>query len=281
MRRVTETSTTRPSRVALVLGSGGARGLAHIGVIEALDSAGFEISYISGCSIGALVGGIYAAGKLDVYSDWAAGLERRDVLGLLDLSFGLQGLFKGDRIIGKLKEMIGDCNIEQLDIGYTAVATDLYEQREVWINRGPLFDAIRASMAIPTIFTPWVYEDRVLVDGGLLNPLPIAPALNHQTDLIIAVDASGRGEKPVAQRRSQTVAVPGILDVVAMTIETMQGAIGRLKTAAYSPDIVIDIPREVCSFYEFYRARELIDYGRERAASVLALHEAGEEAGTR
>jgi len=165
-----------------------------------------------------------------------------------------------------------------LEIGYTAVATDLYEQREVWINRGPLFDAIRASMAIPTIFTPWVYEDRVLVDGGLLNPLPIAPALNHQTDLIIAVDASGRGEKRVTKTRSQPAAVPGILDVVAMTIETMQGAIGRLKTAAYSPDIVIDIPREVCSFYEFYRARELIDYGRARAAGVLALHEAGEKA---
>lgn len=269
---------TPRTRVALVLGSGGARGLAHIGVIEALQTAGFEISYISGCSMGALVGGIYAAGKLDIYSEWAAGLERRDVLGLLDLSFGLQGLFKGERIIGKLKEMIGDCNIEQLEIGYTAVATDLYEQREVWINRGPLFDAIRASMAIPTIFTPWVYEDRVLVDGGLLNPLPIAPALNHQTDLIIAVDASGRGEKWVTKTRSQPAAVPGILDVVAMTIETMQGAIGRLKTAAYSPDIVIDIPREVCSFYEFYRARELIDYGRARAAGVLALHEAGGKA---
>lgn len=278
MSPVKEDTVARPSRVALVLGSGGARGLAHIGVIEALVATGFEIRYISGCSMGALVGGIYAAGKLDVYSEWVSGLERRDVLGLLDLSFGLQGLFKGERIIGKLKEMIGDRNIEQLDIGYTAVATDLYEQREVWINRGPLFDAIRASMAIPTIFTPWIYEGRVLVDGGLLNPMPIAPALNHQTDLIIAVDASARDDKQVATTRAQQTTVPGIVDVVSMTIETMQGAIGRLKTAAYSPDIVIDIPREVCSFYEFYRARELIDYGRERAASVLALHQAAGEA---
>lgn len=278
MSPVKDNTVARPPRVALVLGSGGARGLAHIGVIEALVATGFEIRYISGCSMGALVGGIYAAGKLDVYSEWVSGLERRDVLGLLDLSFGLQALFKGERIIGKLKEMIGDRNIEQLDIGYTAVATDLYEQREVWINRGPLFDAIRASMAIPTIFTPWIYEGRVLVDGGLLNPMPIAPALNHQTDLIIAVDASARDDKQVATTRAQQTAVPGIVDVVSMTIETMQGAIGRLKTAAYSPDIVIDIPREVCSFYEFYRARELIDYGRERAAGVLALHEAAGEA---
>ena len=130
-------------RVALVLGSGGARGLAHIGVIEALVAAGFEISYISGCSMGALVGGIYAAGKLDVYSEWVSGLERRDVLGLLDLSFGLQGLFKGERIIGKLKEMIGDRNIEQLDIGYTAVAKRVHRPTVQWtrvvgVHRAPL-----------------------------------------------------------------------------------------------------------------------------------------------
>lgn len=276
MPGVANSEAAQPSRVALVLGSGGARGLAHIGVIDALTAAGLEISYISGCSMGALIGGIYAAGELDVYSEWVSGLERRDVLSLLDLSFGLQGLFKGERIIGRLREMVGDRNIEELEIGFTAVATDLYEQREVWINRGPLFDAIRASMAIPTVFTPWPYRDRVLVDGGLLNPLPIAPALNHQTDLIIAVDASARGEKQVARTRAQPAAVPGILDVVAMTIETMQGAIGRLKTAAYSPDIVIDIPREICSFYEFYRGRELIEFGRTRAAEVLAQHAASE-----
>jgi NTE family protein len=276
MPRALTDDARRPSSVALVLGSGGARGLAHIGVIEALEAAGLDISYISGCSMGALVGGIYAAGKLDVYSEWVAGLERRDVLGLLDLSFGLQGLFKGERIIGKLREMIGDRDIETLDIGFTAVATDLYEQREVWMNRGPLFDAIRASMAIPTIFTPWVYEGRVLVDGGLLNPLPIAPALNHQTDLIIAVDASGRNEKQVTATPAQHATVPGIVDVVSMTIETMQGAIGRLKLAAYSPDIVIAIPRDTCSFYEFYRAQELIDVGRERAARVLEQHAARE-----
>jgi NTE family protein len=264
----------RPSSVALVLGSGGARGLAHIGVIEALEAAGLSVSYISGCSMGALVGGIYAAGKLGVYREWVTGLERRDVLGLLDLSFGLQGLFKGERIMGKLREMVGDRNIETLEIGFTAVATDLYDQREIWINRGPLFDAIRASMAIPTIFTPWLYEGRVLVDGGLLNPLPIAPALNHQTDLIIAVDASARGEKQMQALNPQPAAVPGILDVMQMTIETMQGAIGRLKLAAYSPDIVISIPRETCSFYEFYRAQELIDFGRERAARVLGQHTA-------
>jgi len=264
----------KPSRysgksVALVLGSGGARGLAHIGVIAHLQSLGMEISYISGCSMGALVGGIYAAGELDAYAQWARKLERKDVIGLLDLSFGLQGLFKGERIIGALREITGEHNIEDLDVGFTAVATDLLEQREIWLNSGPLFDAIRASMAIPTIFTPWEYQGRVLVDGGLLNPLPIAPALNHATDLIIAVNASGRRSRELTEEESKA-AVPGIFDAMAMTLDTMQNAIARLKLAAYSPDIVIEIPRDVCTFYEFYRAGELIELGTEIAATTLS-----------
>jgi NTE family protein len=115
-----------------VLGSGGARGLAHIGVIQVLEEAGYEISYIAGSSIGALIGGVYAAGSLDAYTEWAIELEAKDVFNLLDFSFGWQGLFKGERIIGALREMVGDRNIEDLDIGFTAVATDLREQREIW-----------------------------------------------------------------------------------------------------------------------------------------------------
>lgn len=254
--------------VALVLGSGGARGLAHIGVIAHLKSIGMKISYISGCSMGALVGGIYAAGELDAYEEWARKLERKDVIGLLDLSFGFQGLFKGEKVIGALREITGEHNIEDLPVGFTAVATDLLEQREVWLNRGSLFDAIRASIAIPTIFTPWRYEGRVLVDGGLLNPLPIAPALNHSTDMIIAVNASGRRSCPRDDEEADA-AVPGIFDAMAMTLDTMQNAIARLKLAAYTPDIVIEIPRDACSFYEFYRASELIEVGLEVAASTL------------
>ena len=263
------TAFAQRPKVALVLGSGGARGLAHVGVIEELQRHGMEIAYISGCSIGALVGGIFAAGKLDVYAKWARSLERKDVFGLLDLSFGMQGLFKGDRIIATLREMIGDRDIDDLDIGFTAVATDLHEQREVWLNSGPLFDAIRASMAIPTVFTPWTYQGRVLVDGGLLNPLPIAPALNHQTDLIVAVNVNARREHPIVPARTSNTETPGIFDVVQMSLDTMQGAIGRLKLAAYSPDLVIDIPRDACAFYEFYRAGEMIQLGRQRAKMVL------------
>ena len=264
-----ETASSSGKTVALVLGSGGARGLAHIGVIAHLESIGMEISYISGCSMGALIGGIYAAGELGAYAEWARKLERKDVISLLDLSFGFQGLFKGERIIGVLKEMTGERNIEELSRGFTAVATDLIEQKEIWLNEGPLFDAIRASIAIPTIFTPWRHQGRILVDGGLLNPLPIAPALNHATDLIIAVNASGRRSRP-AQEGDDSPAVPGMFDAMSMTMDTMQNAIARLKLAAYSPDVVIEIPRNACGTLEFDRARPMIELGREKAREVLS-----------
>ena len=286
-----EKAQRKGKRIALVLGSGGARGLAHIGIIQHLESLGHEIVYISGCSMGALVGGIFAAGQLEPYADWARKLEKRDMFSLLDLAFGWTGLFKGDRLMGVLKELVGDHVIEDLPIGFTAVATDLTEQREIWLNKGPLFDAIRASIAIPTVFTPHVYLGRVLVDGGLLNPIPIAPALNQAADMIIAVnlnahsrrsrrraadlvgdgaphrqDDSGDKEEP---RDSGDPRIPGVIDVVTASLDLMQNSIARMKLASYTPDIVIDVPRDACLFYEFYRAEELIALGRECAEAAL------------
>lgn len=282
----TDTAARKGKRIALVLGSGGARGLAHIGIIEHLESLGHEIVYISGCSMGALVGGIYAAGKLDDYTDWARKLEKRDMFSLLDFAFGWTGLFKGDRLMGVLKELVGEHRIEDLPIGFTAVATDLADQREIWLNKGSLFDAIRASIAIPTVFTPHVYLGRVLVDGGLLNPIPIAPALNQSADLIVAVNLNARSEK--TRRRAADLGqsgdekddesdsdndeprIPGIIDVVTASLDLMQNTIARMKLASYTPDIVIDVPRDASLFYEFYRAEELIEVGRERARAALA-----------
>lgn len=266
---MSQASRSRRS-VGLVLGSGGARGLAHIGVIEALLELGYEIDYISGCSMGALVGGVFAAGELDVYRDWAVELERKDIVGLLDFSFGWQGLFKGEKVIGVLREMIGPQNIEDLPIGYTAVATDLYDQREVWLNRGPLFDAIRASIAIPSILTPWEHQGRVLVDGGLLNPIPIAPALNHHTDLIVAVNLNASRSRPRAGVVSRNAGPTSMFDVMATGFETMQATIARLKLAAYTPDVVVNVPRDACLFYEFHRAAELIEIGRDCARRALS-----------
>lgn len=179
--------------VSLVLGSGGARGYAHIGAIEELCTQGYDIRSVAGSSMGALVGGIYATGKLDEYRDWSVGLQRLDVLRLLDWTWR-GGLIKGDRIIERLKELIGKANIENLPISYTAVAVDLLAQREVWFSRGPLFDAIRASIAIPAILRPYHYQGRLLVDGGLLNPVPVTPTLRDLTDCTIAVDLNGPAE---------------------------------------------------------------------------------------
>ncbi len=174
--------------VSLVLGSGGARGYSHIGVIEELLRCNYEIKSISGSSMGALIGGLYACGKLEVYKEWVLSLDIFDVGKLLDFSFSGGGIIRGDKIFNVIKNMIGDVMIEDLPIPYTAVAIDLIKQKEVWIKKGSLADAIRASIAIPTIFTPKKIGQRYLIDGGVLNPLPIAPTVSDDTDITIAVN---------------------------------------------------------------------------------------------
>ncbi len=286
-------------RVTLVLGAGGARGLAHIGAIEVLEEAGYEIAALSGTSMGALIGGIYAMGGLDTYRDWVCALEQTDVMRLLDLAFDQRGLFKGERIINVLRDLIGDADIETLPLPYTAVATDLDSQREVWFTRGPLFDAIRASIAIPTVFTPHEYRGMRLVDGGLVNPIPVPPTIDEATDLTIAVNVNGRATRepplPVAhkapagrfeqyreviERYLGRLGVPvagdhqeelGLIDIATLSMEAMQGRIGRFRLAANTPDIVIEIPRNACRIFEFYRAAELIELGRRQ--TTLALEE--------
>jgi NTE family protein len=175
-----------------VLGSGGARGYAHIGVIEVLRERGFEIVAIAGTSMGALVGGVTAAGKLDEYTAWARGLSQREVWRLLDLSITSPGgAIRAERIIHKVGEILDGATIESLPIPFTAVATDINARREVWFQRGPVEKAIRASIAIPGVITPAVINGRVLVDGGLINPVPIEPTAASEADLTIAVSLSG------------------------------------------------------------------------------------------
>jgi len=195
--------------VSLVLGSGGARGLAHIGVIEWLQENAYEIKSISGSSMGALVGGIYAAGELETYKNWVAALDRTDVVRMLDLSFGWSGLLKGERIISKLRNLVGDRQIQDLPIDFTAVATDIERGKEVWLSRGLLFDAIRASIAVPLVFTPCEINGRKLLDGGLLNPLPVAPTLRDQNDITIAVNVDARpGNRPGGTRPAGDASAP-------------------------------------------------------------------------
>ncbi len=291
-------TATAGRSVSLVLGSGGARGYAHIGVIEELAVQGFTIASIAGSSMGALVGGIHAAGKLPVYRDFVLPLQRAGLWRLLDWTLSGGGFIKGDRIIGVLSELIGDVAIEDLPIAYTAVAVDLDTQREVWFSRGSLFDAIRASIAIPTIFRPHHYQGRLLVDGGLLNPLPVSATLRDLTDLTIAVDVDAPDDmalEPVAPSQpaparslaarlgglfgllEREVRVParrerelGMIELFARSLETVQGTISRLKLAAQPPDLLISIPRSAATFYAFDRAADLIEIGRQRTREALA-----------
>ncbi|WP_331436490.1 patatin-like phospholipase family protein [Gordonia sp. w5E2] len=178
----------RPSRVALALGSGGARGYAHIGVVTELDARGYEIVSVAGSSMGALVGGLYCAGRLDDYVDWISGLSQLDVMRLLDVSLSKPGgMIGAERILARVREILGDTVIEDLEIPFTAVATDLAAGRPVWFQKGSLVDAIRASIAIPGVIRPHEVDGRLLADGGILDPLPVAPTSAVSSDVTIGV----------------------------------------------------------------------------------------------
>ncbi len=178
-------------RIALALGSGGARGYAHIGVINELTERGYDIVGVAGSSMGALVGGLHAAGNLDEFANWAGALTQRAVLRLLDPSLTSPGVLRAEKILDAVRDILGDVTIESLPIPYTSVATDLIAGKSVWLQRGPLDDAIRASIAIPGIFTPHVFDGRLLADGGILDPLPMAPLSAVNADMTIAVSLSG------------------------------------------------------------------------------------------
>ena len=178
----------RSTRVALALGSGGARGYAHIGVVAELDARGYEIVSVAGSSMGALVGGLYCAGRLDDYVDWISGLSQLDVMRLLDVSLSKPGgMIGAERILARVREILGDTVIEDLDIPFTAVATDLAAGRPVWFQKGSLVDAIRASIAIPGVIRPHEVDGRLLADGGSLDPLPVAPTSAVSSDVTIGV----------------------------------------------------------------------------------------------
>jgi len=284
--------------VSLVLGSGGARGLAHIGVIHWLEENGYAIRSIAGSSIGALIGGIYAAGKLDEYETWVRAITKVDMVRLLDLSWTKSGLVKGDKIINALVGLVGDQLIEDLPIRFTAVATDIKGQQELWIRSGRLFDAIRASMSVPLLFTPMQRRGVLLIDGGVLDPVPVAPTIGDDTDMTIAVDLGGPEEVQETSGGMNSAPAPssstlrdkvnqfinllqssvtngsdgdwGAYDIAIQAFEAMQGALARQKLAAYPPDAVIEIARNACRTLEYDRAAEMIELGYRKAKERLS-----------
>ena len=197
-----------PTRVTLALGSGGARGYAHIGVIQALEEHGCEIVAIAGTSMGALVGGLHAAGKLAPYAEWVSALSQRDVLRLLDPSLRAPGLIRGDKIMARVRELLAGVDIRDLPIPFTAVATDLLTRREVWFQQGPVEVAIRASVALPSFITPVMLNGRLLADGGMMNPIPIAPLAAYPSDAVVAVSLLGETEPAEGAPPAQEAAEP-------------------------------------------------------------------------
>ncbi len=283
-------------KVSLVLSGGGARGIAHIGVIEALEKRGFEIASIAGTSMGALVGGVYAAGKIKALKKWICSLDKMKVFHLVDFSFSTQGLIKGDRVFSKISEFVGDTQIENLRIPYVAVAVDILNKKEVIFESGSLYDAMRASVAIPTVITPVKFQDTFLVDGGILNNIPVNRIKRVKGDLLIAVNVNANVPRieletetknnqisenkylkniKIFQEQLQKISPfdqeekLGFFDLMNRTITLMTSQLTQLSLQKYAPDLLIQISHESCGAYDFYRAKEMVEVGYRAAESQI------------
>ena len=265
--------------ITLVLSGGGARGIAHIGVIEELVKLNVNIASISGTSMGALIGGIYAVGKLEEFKQWMLKVNRTKIFKLIDFSFSTQGLVKGERIFNEIKEFITDVNIEDLPIKYTATAFDIANGREVVFDKGSLYNAIRASISIPTIFTPLTLGDSVFIDGGVVNNIPINTAKRVQNDIVIAVNVNAgisdnvvyfseieqlikqdKGTNKTSHRMNKNV---NYFFLVNNSLVTMTNHISNLILEKYPPDVLVEIPRNGAGIFEFYNAKTIINSGKE------------------
>lgn len=249
---------------ALVLSMGGARGIAHIGVIEELLAHGIRISSITGSSMGALVGAMYATGRLEACKEWLCSWNKWKMLRLTDLTLSRDGLVKGDRFIRELKQLLPDVAIESLPLPYVAMATDIVHDREVKFDRGSLFDAIRASISIPLLFRPVRNEGRMLVDGGILNPLPLQHVVRREGDLLIAVDVNAPIEGTHRKRLSP-------YQLLTKSSRLMLQQITRYQLLQTPPDLLIQMSGNDYDMMEFHHAAEIIESGRRATQEALTM----------
>lgn len=283
-------------KVALVLSGGGARGIAHIGVIQELEKQGFEICSIAGTSMGAVVGGIYALGKMNELKEWLFTLDKIKVFSLIDFTFNHHGFIKGDKVLAKMQEFISDKNIENLDIPYTATATDIINSKEVVFTQGSVYDAIRASISIPTVIKPVKVGKSLLVDGGVLNNIPINNVVRQPNDLLVVVDVNAKVPliKPFASKKEneakQSVYMQKItsfynhlnilhpaakeeklsfFNLLDKTISLMMHHSSELLLKQHKIDMLINISRESCSTFDFFKAEELVEIGQYVAAQMI------------
>lgn len=288
--------------VALVLASGGARGMAHIGVIEELERLNFQISSIAGCSFGAVVGGIYAAGHLSEFKEWLMELDKIDVFKLMDFTLSKQGFIKGIKVFNEIKPFITDVNIEDLPFPFTCVAVDPHNHHEVIFNKGSLFDAIRASVSIPSVLEPHTINGDDLIDGGVLNPIPLDLVKRHKNDLLIAVNINALipYNKPVKlnfedlhpdqnsilkrlefkeywdknfAKEKNIKEKFNALRLLNYSYDMMQNKITNLYLEKFPPDVLVNISKFVCSTFDFFKAKEIILHGKEAFGLALAEYD--------
>lgn len=292
-------------QVTLVLSGGGARGNAHIGVIEELEHQGYEIASVTGTSMGALVGGIFADGEIDAFRDWMLSLDKRKVFSLVDFTLGKAGMVKGDKVFKKMKDFIPDTPIEDLRIPFAAVAVDLISFQEVVFREGSLFDAIRASVSIPSVLTPVKTADGLLVDGGVLNNIPISHAPRVPGDLLVVANVNARipvqeldipkeedekqkhaYRKKIEEFQSQLQKIRrnmpaekssqshdekmSYFNVIDKTISLMTYHMAQMSLTHFTPDVLIEVSRDSCGTYDFFKADEMIEMGK--AATIRAMN---------
>ena len=296
-------------KAALVLASGGSRGLAHIGAIEVLEERGFHITSVSGASMGALVGGIYAAGGLEAFKEWMKTVDRMKVFNLMDFTIGNGGFVKGEKVIDELKSIIPDRMIEDLPIPFTAVATDILHRREMVFDRGSLYEAIRSSISLPSVFTPNRIGDMLLIDGGVVNPVPVNRVPRTSGDILVAVDLNGpfeekeEDEEPehrkgrMRQKLEQIVDTVmdkvrkeevdrelragredekeeddsgmGIVSILNQSSSMMIQTNADLTLKLYPPDVLVRIAKNAYSTMEFYKYDEIVALGRQKMEAAL------------
>ena len=280
--------------VALALSSGGARGLAHIGAIEELEANGYRISSIAGCSMGALVGGVYAAGKLEEFRDWMKTIDRKKMLELTDFSFSLNHIVKGKRIIEAIMEFVPDIAIEDLPIPYCAVAADLKAGKEVVFNKGSLFEAIRASISLPSFYEPVQRDGMILIDGGVINPIPLNRVERKAGDILVGIDVSGHDYKSQweekhrlteIQKKDQSLKakildklIPDNIDfnyytVLSRTSSLMIRQNSILMAELTKPEMLVDIQMSRYGSFDYDKSEKLVAIGHQKTLQAIKKFE--------
>ena len=280
--------------VALVLSSGGARGLAHIGAIEELEAQGYRITAIAGCSMGALIGGVYAAGKLKEFREWMKTINRKKMLKLTDFSLSLNHIVKGSRIIEAIMEFVPDMPIENLPIPYCAVATDWKSGREVVFRQGSLFEAIRASISLPAFYEPVQRDGMILIDGGVTNPIPLNRVERHDGDILVGVDVSGQDYEAQSKEKqakteqskqrisfSQQIINKLRPESIEFNSYTMLSRVSSLMIRQNSilmaqlmhPDVLVDIQMSGYGSFDYDKSEKIIAVGRKKTQQALSKYQ--------